>query len=68
MGFLVGLIFGGPLLGALGRLTIGALVGKRTRRGLDDGFVNEVSDKLQPGKSALLLLVDREPTNVPPDT
>jgi uncharacterized membrane protein len=59
-GFLVGLIFGGPLLGALGGFAIGALMGKRTDKGLDDQFIRDVAASLKPGKSALLLMIERE--------
>jgi uncharacterized membrane protein len=60
-GMLLGLLFFVPFLGlAIGAVT-GALVGKFTDVGIDDTFIREVEQKVQPGTSALFLLV-REAT------
>ena len=57
IGLLVGFMFGGPigmmLLGGLG----GALVGKLTKSGVDKKFIQDVSDHLQPGNSALFMVI-----------
>ncbi len=56
-GGLIGLIFLVPLLGmALGAAT-GAATGKLTDVGVDDRFMKELGEQLQPGKAALILLV-----------
>jgi len=60
-GMLVGLLFWMPWLGlAVGALS-GALGGALSDYGLDDGFVKEVGNTIQPGHSALFLLI-REAT------
>ena len=56
-GLLAGLIFGGPVIGLLAGVTGGALLAKLIDRGLDDDWVKEVGAWLDPGTSALLLLV-----------
>lgn len=57
MGLFLGMLFGGPvgalLLGGAG----GALVGKLTDMGVDQKFVKQLSEDLQPGSSALFLMV-----------
>jgi uncharacterized membrane protein len=56
LGLLIGgLLFpvGGLVLGALG----GALVGKMADKGVDQKFVDEVGEHLQPGNSALFVIV-----------
>lgn len=51
-GMLFGLIFFVPLLGA----ATGALTGSLTDVGIDDAFIKEVRDQVNPGTSALFLL------------
>ena len=55
-GFLIGLIFFVPFLGAAVGAATGALSGKFSDLGVDDKFIKEVGDTLQPGNSALFLL------------
>jgi uncharacterized membrane protein len=60
-GGLIGLIFFMPLLGmAIGGAT-GAATGAMTDVGVDDKFMKELGDKLQPGGAAVFVLV-REST------
>ncbi|GAB3682519.1 DUF1269 domain-containing protein [Salinarchaeum chitinilyticum] len=55
-GLLIGIIFWMPWLGmAIGAVT-GALSGKFTDIGIDDEFIEEVEEKVEPGTSALFLL------------
>jgi uncharacterized membrane protein len=55
-GLLIGIIFWMPWLGmAVGAVT-GALGGKFTDIGIDDSFIKEVANTVQPGDSALFLL------------
>ena len=57
-GLLVGLLVGGPLAGLVGGVAAGALVGKLVDLGLDDGWVRDMAQWLDPGTSALLLLIE----------
>ena len=59
-GALAGLLLGGPLAlaGIVGGAAAGALYGKLVDRGLDDGWVKTMAEWIDPGTSALLLLVD----------
>lgn len=56
-GMFAGLLFGDPLIGGLVGAAGGALISKLIDVGLDDGWVRQVGDWLDPGTSALLLLV-----------
>src|SRR6478735_5780878 len=56
-GLLIGVIFGGPLLGLAVGAAGGALAGRLIDLGLDDKWVKEVGGWLDPGTSALLMLV-----------
>jgi uncharacterized membrane protein len=60
-GMLIGLLFLAPWLGAAVGAVSGALVGKMTDLGIDDNFIKEVGQQIQPGHSALFVLV-REAT------
>jgi uncharacterized membrane protein len=56
-GMLFGLLFFVPFLGmAIGAAT-GALFGKSADYGINDNFIREVSNAVQPGNSALFLMV-----------
>ena len=59
-GMLAGLLVGGPafVVGAVGGAAAGALYGKLVDRGLEDDWVKGMADWLDPGTSALLLLVE----------
>src|SRR5262245_32798902 len=58
-GGLIGLIFLMPLAGMLVGAASGAPVGKLTDYGIDDGMMRSLSQQLQPGTSALFVLVRR---------
>jgi uncharacterized membrane protein len=58
LGTLVGFLFGGPLGGAVAGAASGALYAKLVDIGLDDGWVKQMAQWLDPGTSALLLLVN----------
>ncbi len=56
-GLLIGLIFLAPLLGGLLGLVLGAIFGKAADVGVDNKFIKEVGQSLEPGGSALFMLV-----------
>jgi uncharacterized membrane protein len=57
-GMLIGLLFWAPWLGlAIGAVT-GAIAGKVSDYGIDDDFIEEVGNTIEPGHSALFLLVE----------
>ena len=55
-GLLFGLIFFVPLLGMAVGAAAGALTGSMADVGIDDEFIKQVRDQVQPGTSALFLL------------
>jgi uncharacterized membrane protein len=64
-GSLVGLLFLNPLLGAAVGAGIGAASGSLSDIGINDGFMRELGETLQPGSAALcLLLRDSTPDRV----
>jgi uncharacterized membrane protein len=60
-GMLIGLLFWMPWLGLAIGAASGALGGALSDVGVDDGFIKEVGSTIQPGHSALFLLI-REAT------
>lgn len=59
-GMLAGLLIGGPVFlgAAIGGAAAGALYGKLVDKGLEDQWVKDMANWIDPGRSALLLLVD----------
>ncbi len=57
-GFLIGLIFFMPVIGLAAGAAAGALAGHFADYGIDDSFIKEVGEKVQPGQSALFMLVE----------
>lgn len=67
-GFLIGLIFGGPLFWGLLSALLGALFGKSSDLGIDNEFIKQVGESLDPGGSALFMLVaESTPDKVMPE-
>jgi uncharacterized membrane protein len=56
-GMLIGLLFFAPWLGMAAGALGGALGGKFTDIGVDDKFIKEVGETIEPGHAALFLLV-----------
>jgi len=56
-GFLIGLIFMAPLFWGLLTALFSGLLGKTRDLGIDNTFIKEVGDSLEPGQSALFILV-----------
>ncbi len=56
-GLLIGTLFLTPLFGALVGAASGAAVGALTDIGINDDFMRELAGKLEPGTSALFILV-----------
>jgi uncharacterized membrane protein len=57
-GMLIGLLFWAPWLGLAIGAAAGALGGKLTDVGVNDNFIKEVGNTIEPGHSALFLLVE----------
>ena len=56
-GVLIGILFFNPLLGAAVGAASGALAGAFSDIGVDDNFIRELGETLQPNSSALFVLV-----------
>jgi uncharacterized membrane protein len=58
-GMLIGLLFFVPLFGMAVGAASGAIAGSMGDYGIDDNFIKEVGNAIQPGTSALFLLVQQ---------
>jgi len=58
-GLLFGLLFFIPVFGMAVGAGLGALMGKASKMGIDKQFEEQVRDMLQPGTSALFLMVEK---------
>ena len=58
-GFLFGLLFFIPVFGLAIGAGLGALMGKLTKTGINKEFQDQVRDLVQPGTSALFLMVEK---------
>ncbi|HEY7631034.1 MAG TPA: DUF1269 domain-containing protein [Thermoleophilaceae bacterium] len=58
-GLLFGLLFFVPIFGMAVGAGLGALFGKIEKSGIDKEFQQQIRDKLQPGTSALFLVVEK---------
>lgn len=62
-GFLFGLLFFVPVFGIVLGAGLGAIMGKITKAEIDKGFQDQIRDALQPGTSALFLIVEQMTTD-----
>src|SRR3954447_24766309 len=58
-GLLFGILFFVPVLGMAVGAGLGALTGKLTKTGVDREFQDRVRDMLQPGTSALFMVIEK---------
>lgn len=58
-GVLLGLAFAGPLIGLAAGLGLGAFIGKRKREEKKTKFVQELSENMEPGDSAVFVSFDQ---------
>jgi len=58
-GFLFGILFFVPVFGMAVGAGMGAIMGKVEKSGVDKEFQNQVRDMVQPGTSALFLVVEK---------
>lgn len=58
-GMLFGILFFVPVLGMAFGAGLGAVMGRITKSSIDKGFQDQVKDALQPGTSALFLIVEQ---------
>lgn len=58
-GMLIGLLFFMPWMGLVIGAISGAVAGKLSDVGIDDNFIKEVGETVQPGQAALFLMVDK---------
>jgi uncharacterized membrane protein len=63
-GFLIGLIFFVPVLGALVGAVVGTAYAFLHDAGIPDDFIKQVSETVKPGTSALFMLVSSDPGQV----
>lgn len=56
-GLLIGFLFLNPLVGVAAGAASGALAGALTDIGIDDKFMKDLGDTLQPGSAALFVLI-----------
>jgi uncharacterized membrane protein len=56
-GFLIGLLFLAPIFWGLVSALLGYVIGKTRDLGIDNKFIKEVGESLDPGQSALFVLV-----------
>lgn len=56
-GFLIGLLFLAPIFWGLVSALLGYVIGKTRDLGIDNKFIKEVGESLDPGQSALFMLV-----------
>lgn len=57
IGFLAGILLGGPILGAAGGAAVGAITGSMKDVGIDDAFIDEIAKGVAPNSSMLFLMV-----------
>jgi len=62
-GLLIGILFWMPWLGMIIGVASGALAGRFSDVGVDDEFIEQVGSTVQPGNSALFLLVEKVTTD-----